>query len=248
MIRSIIVDDEIKSCNVLKAMLSGYCPGVDVIATAHSIQEGKDAILQYRPDIVFLDIQMPTGNGFSLLMDFEKIDFKVIFITAYDEYAIKAIKFSALDYLLKPLNLDELIDSVEKYTRLKGPQQEQLKLDNLKHNLSDHKKPLAKIGLPSMEEIIFIDIDNIIRLEAESNYTRFYLEHTERIIVSHTLKNYEEMLSDHGFLRVHNSHIINLNKVKKYLRGKPGYAVMNDGTTIEISAKKKDEFMMRYGM
>ena len=247
MIRSIIVDDEVKSCNVLKSMLEKYCQDVEVIATAYSAIEGRDAIRKHKPDLVFLDIQMPAGSGFSMLMEFDEIPFQVIFVTAHDEYALRAIKFSALDYLLKPLNLIELREAMQRYSYAQKPKwrQDRLQIDELKNYILQDTN-LHKIALPTSEEVLFVEVDSIIRLEADSNYTWFCLDGGKKIMVSQTLKNYEEMLEGRHFLRVHNSHIINLKKVKKYLRGKNGYAVMSDGVSVEISARKKDDFFARF--
>jgi two-component system, LytTR family, response regulator len=247
MIRSLIVDDEKKSCNVLKSILNNYCPDVEIVSIAHSAEEGRDMIKKCNPDLVFLDIQMPTGNGFSLLMDFERIDFRVIFVTAHDEFAINAIKYSALDYLLKPINIEDLISSIDRFKAVKS-YQNAAQVEILKHNLNEKDFRLRKIALSGMEEIVFVNIDDIIRLEAHGNYTVFYISAGEKFVASKTLKNYEDVFPANEFLRVHNSHIINLNKVKKYLKGKGGVAVMNDGSYINISPRKKDDFLRAYNL
>lgn len=247
MIKALVVDDEVKSCNVLASILKDYCKGVEVAGYAHSVEEAFAMIHSHKPDLVFLDIQMPTGDGFSLLRLFDKIDFKIVFVTAFDEYAIKAIKFSALDYLLKPINIDDVIAAVDKFNQqIRVPDLDNNLLQHLVHNLASYQKPsLDVIALPTLEEILFIKVQDIVYLEASSNYTQFHLSNGNKIVVTYTLKNYEELLSGNHFLRVHNSYIINLYKVKKYIRGKGGYVVMSDDSRIEISVRKKEEFLAR---
>lgn len=243
MIRTIIVDDESKSCDVLTKMLRLYCPEITIAGTANNLETTRKLILSEKPELVFLDIELPDGNSFSLIEELSQVDFKIVFTTAFSEFAIKAFKCSAIDYLLKPLNIDELIAAVEKYKQSAGHHSYQSQLQQLKENLRPGREKLKKIGLATLNEIQFVNIEDIIRLEASSNYTSFYMSNGEKITVSHTIKYYEELLGDNQFIRVHQSHIINLNKVKKYQKGKTGNVIMINGDTINISAQRKDDLL-----
>ncbi len=240
MLTSIIVDDEKRSCNVLKSLLHEYCDGVSVVETVHSVSTAVDAILSHRPDVVFLDIQLNTESGFSILEQTTDLDYNVVFITAYDHYALKAIKHSAVDYLLKPISIDELSAAVAKCHSL-------VKSTSERNGLGSRTQIASllqnKLALATPDEILFIDINDIVRMRAERNYTCVYAASGEHYLVSHTLKDYEELLAGHSFLRVHHSHLVNLNKVRKYLRGKGGCVVMSDGSTVEVSVRKKDELL-----
>jgi two-component system LytT family response regulator len=243
MIHAIIVDDETRSCDVLSKMLKLYCPDIRVKGTAHNIETAKELIKTEKPQLVFLDIELPDGNSFLLLDQLEEIDFKIIFITAFSDFAIKAFKCSALDYLLKPLNIDELVAAVDKYKQFAGNTDNQLQLAQLKENISPRTDKLKTIGLSTLTEIRFVNIEDIIRLEASNNYTCFHMTNGEKITVSHTIKYYEELLQDNHFMRVHQSHIINLGKVNKYQKGKGGSIVMANGDTVHIAAQKKDPLL-----
>ncbi|HYG14648.1 MAG TPA: LytTR family DNA-binding domain-containing protein [Bacteroidia bacterium] len=245
LIKSIIVDDEKRACNVLVKIISDYLAGdVAITGVAHNTNDAIEIINTEQPDLVFLDIEMAQGDGFTLLKRLPEINFKVIFITAHSQYAIKAIKFSALDYLLKPISIDELIAAVVKCKKILLKESKTAKAPTLKSTTNAEK--LYRIALPGLHEVQFVEIEDIIHLEADSNYTTFYLENNQKIVVSHTLKEYEEILASLPFLRVHNSYIVNLKKVKKYIKGKGGYAVMNNGATVEISPKKKDVFLSAF--
>ncbi len=240
MLTSIIVDDEKRSCSVLKNLLLEYCEGVSVVDTAHSVSAAVESICSHRPDVVFLDIQLNTESGFSILEQTNGLNYNVVFITAYDQYALKAIKHSAVDYLLKPISIDELSSAVAKCRSLARHGHEVA--------MPDSRMPIAslpqhKLALATPDEILFVEISDITRMRAERNYTCVYVASGERYVVSHTLKEYEEMLAVHSFIRVHHSHLVNLNKVRKYVRGKGGHVVMSDGATVEVSVRKKDELL-----
>lgn len=241
--RSLIIDDETTSCRILKKLLNAYCPDVEVIGEAYSAETGIAAIKKYRPDILFLDIQMPEGDGFYLLQQLEEINFRIIFITAYDQYAIKAIKFSALDYLLKPLNIDDLVSAVDRYRKSRNLTNEKACVDHLRSNLLPAKNPLNKIAIPGLNEVHFIEISSITRIEAEGNYTHFYTDKAEHFLVANTLKEYDELLNGHHFFRVHQSHLINLKKVTKYIKGKGGQVMLSDGSIVDVAVRKKEEFL-----
>ena len=245
MIHALIVEDEKRSSNVLEKMLADYCPEIRVAGVARNIKEAKRLIKAEKPALVFLDIQLPDGNSFSLLEEMATADFRIIFITAYNDYALKALKCAALDYLLKPLNIEELIAAIKKYKLYEEQNFYKLGIKALQENIrkESKEKKINTIGLATLNEIQFINTDSIIRLEAASNYTHFYIDNTSKITVSHTLKYYEDILDEEYFMRVHHSHIINMRKVKKYIKGKVGIIMMSDGCTIDISPKKKDEFL-----
>lgn len=243
MIRTIIVDDESMSCDVLTKMLKLYCPEIFIAGIAHSLENARKLIETEKPQLVFLDIELPDGNSFLLLDELDDIHFKIIFTTAFSQFAVKAFKCSALDYLLKPLDIDELITAVSKYKLPADGATYQSQISQLKENINPARKKLKTIGLATINEIQFVTIEDIIRLEASNNYTCFYMDNGEKITVSHTIKYYEELLSDHRFLRVHQSHIINLDKVKKYQKGKGGNIIMTNSDCIHISPQRKDHLL-----
>ena len=242
-LNAVIVEDELRSREFLKKMITEFCPQVTVIKTASTVEEALAAIDDVKPNIVFLDIELHTGNGFDVLAGVKFKDFSVIFTTAYDHYAIKAIKFSAVDYLLKPIDVSELQAAVEKVAvEIKGNYNQQA-LQMLMENVRKPAGNNFSITLATSDGLEFVPLHNIIRLEASGPYTHFFLKEGKKIIVCKNLKEYETLLSDHQFFRVHNSHIINIKEVKKMVKSDGGYAVMNDDSMINISPKKKDEFM-----
>jgi two-component system, LytTR family, response regulator len=243
MIRTIIIDDEKTSRDTLVGLLRRYCKNVEVVAEAEGYLSGIETIRKFKPDVIFLDIQMPDGSGFKMLEDIGDIDFEVIFSTAFDQYAIKAIKYSALDYLLKPINPEDLINSIEKLEAkmLKGKDNTNVKflLDTIKSPNLDTKK----IVLSTAEGMHIVDIDNIIRCESEDYYTKFFLKDGKKIMVSRTLKENEELLSEFNFIRPHKSHLINLKYVKSFLRMDGGSIVMTDGSNVPVSRRKREQIL-----
>jgi len=243
MIRAIIIDDEKTSRDTLLGLLKRYCKNVEVVAEADGFHSGMEVIKKHKPDVVYLDIQMPDGSGFKLLEEIGNIDFEVIFSTAFDQYAIKAIKYSALDYLLKPINPEDLITSVEKLEQkiLKGKDNTGVKflLDTIKSPSSDTKK----IVLSTSEGMHIVDIDNIIRCESEDYYTKFFLKEGKMIMVSKTLKENEELLTEYNFIRPHKSHLINLKYVKSFMRMDGGSIVMTDGSQVPVSRRKREQIL-----
>jgi two-component system, LytTR family, response regulator len=242
MIKAIIVDDEKHCRETLSILLERHCPEVKVLAECSSAELGLEAIRKHRPDLVFLDVEMPQMNGFELLQQLEDIPFKVIFATGYDEYAIKAIRFSALDYLLKPVDKEELKKAVAKAGNHQEPKRE-AQLDILLQKL--HPKPagLQKIALPTLEGFELVPLEAIIKCESDSNYTHVFLKAGKKLLVSRTLKEIEELLKDHPFLRVHHSHLINLNEIVQYVRGEGGYVVMSDGSSVNVSRSRKEALL-----
>ena len=243
MYRALIVEDELRSRDFLKDIVEEFCPQIVVAGTAGTVEDAVQFINTTPPDIVFLDIEMQTGTGFDVLQQVRQRNFHVIFTTAYDHYGIQAIKFSAVDYLLKPINVEELQLAVNKAVDALEEKAAGNKLDLLIRNL---KRPAGEdfsISLSTSEGLEFIQLSNIIRLEANGPYTTFFMKDGRKIMVSKNLKEYEMLLAGHGYLRVHNSHIINLKEVRKMVKTDGGYAIMNDESMIAISPKKKDEFM-----
>ncbi len=239
MIKAIIVDDEPNCCEILATLLERYCPQVKVADICYSGQAALSSIIEMNPDIVFLDIEMPNMNGFELLEKLQSVDFKLIFTTSYDQYAIKAIRFSALDYLLKPIDREELQNAVKKAMQaLERPMPQQLEV--LMQKLHKTGNGGQKIALPTMEGLLLIAIDSIISCASERNYSVLYLKEKKKLVISRPLKEMEELLEDHSFLRVHHSYLVNLKEINKYVRGEGGYLIMSDGSSVDISRSKKE--------
>lgn len=236
-INCVIIDDELNNISNLQAILRDHCHGINVNGTANNAIDGTALIHRLRPNVIFLDIQMPEKSGFDLLMDFPKPDFEVIFITAYDQYGIQAIKFSALDYLLKPINITELKQAIEKARRRLLARDKDRKLENLLAYMQQREVP--KIALPTLNQIRYIKIDEVIRCEASDNYTTFFTT-GEKILVCKTLKEFAELLQPHQFVRTHQSHLINIHFVKSLLKEDGGALLMKDLTKIPISRQNKD--------
>lgn len=236
MIRALIIDDEKNSRETLKSFISKYCEGVDIIAEGESVKSGMKAILEHSPDLVFLDIQMQDGTGFDLLEMLPKINFKLIFVTSFDQFAIKAFKYSAIDYILKPVDPDQLTAAIKRILDKNVISEIDKKLDVLLSN----KKEIKKIALPSSDGIRFVNVQDIIRCESDNNYTLFFLNNKERILVSRTLKEYETLLSEINFYRVHKSHLVNIHYISKFVSDDGGYLIMEDSTQVEVSRRKKE--------
>ncbi|SDC40605.1 LytR/AlgR family response regulator transcription factor [Niabella drilacis] len=240
--KAFIVEDEARNRELLKSLAAEFCPEITVTGMAATVPEAILQIDEQKPDIVFMDIEMQPGTGFDVLQKVRHRNFQVIFTTAYDHYAIKAIKFSAIDYILKPIDLEELQQAVDKAVQAIRRQQEN-RIDLLMQNLSQPAGENFSISLSTADGIEYVQLSRIIRLEANGPYTTFFLKDQHKIMVSKNLKEYELLLSDHGFFRVHNSHIIHLREVRKMIKTDGGYAVMSDASMIAISPKKKDNFL-----
>ena len=243
MIKAIIIDDEKKSREVLTGLLNMFCKQVEIIAEADSVKTGLEVLSKHKPDVIFLDIQMPDGSGFKLLEKIEKPDFDIIFTTAYDQYAIKAIRHSALDYLLKPVIPDELQNAVNKIELKKQKETIEKNLEVLLNNIKTPSKKSSKIILSTAEKIHIIEIDNIIRCESDNYYTRFFFTNSKPILISKTLKENEELLSENNFLRIHKSHLVNMKYIKSFIRNDGGYIVMSDGSEIPVSRRKREKVL-----
>ena len=239
MIKAIIIDDEMHCRKTLSMLLKEYCPNVHVLEQCEDAQTGIQAIRRFSPDLVFLDIEMPHMNGFEMLEQFPEIPFAVVFTTGYDQYAIKAFRFSALDYLLKPIDHEELkkaIDKISLHIQTLLPQQLEILLQRLQHQPTS----ISKVAVPTMEGLQMISVDSIISCASDRNYTVLMLKDKQKIVVSRILKDIEEMLEDYAFLRVHHSYIVNLNEINKYIKGEGGYLIMNDGSSIDVSRSRKE--------
>lgn len=243
MIKAIIVDDELGARESLSKMLEKNCKQIEIVAKVDSMLSAFEAITNKEPDLVFLDIEMPNGNAFDLLEKFKNINFNIIFTTAYDHYAIKAIKFSAVDYILKPIDPEELVNAVKRFEEKTGQKQT---LDKQFKTLLSNVRPenkLKKVGIPDGDGLIFINLSDIIRCDSDGNYTFFILTNGKKIIASRTLGEYEQMFADDNFFRIHRSHLINLEHVKKYIKGEGGYVVMTDNSQVEVSRRNKTDFL-----
>jgi len=239
MIKALIVDDEQASIDLLNWLITEYCPDISSVQWARSVKDAMPLIRSFQPDIVFLDIQMPHQSGFDLLTNIDNWNFEVIFTTAYNEFAIQAIRFSALDYLLKPIDEAELKKAVERYKvkRIYAPAG-QILFRNFIQNISQGNREKFKLALADASEIKYVQIDEIIRLQAESNYTHIFLTGNKVFISAKTLKEYDEMLEGQRFLRVHKSHLVNPAHIQAYDR--QGILLMSDNSKVEVARRKKD--------
>lgn len=240
--KAVIVDDEPAVRKTIASLLGESFSDITVCAAAGSVAEGYDAIMEHQPDILFLDVELPDGLGFDLLKKAFPVKFRTIFITGHQEYALDAIKVSALDYILKPIDQDELRSAVEKAREVINHEDEQMKMLALNENLQG-KKVLKRVILKTAEALQLISVSDIIRAEADSNYTHFHLTGGKHIIVSRTIKEFESMLSGSGIIRVHQSHLVNLNHVDKYFKRDGGYLQLKDGSSIPVSPNLKQKVL-----
>lgn len=240
MIRAVLIDDEISNLENLRILLERHCPQVSILATAQNISDGVEAIEKYLPDLVFLDILMGEQTGFDVLRTIPLRNFEVVFVTAYDQYGIQAVKSAALDYLLKPVDIDELMNAVNKaaYKLVKPVQTSQL--DFLLQQLKKPELSVSKIALPMQSEIRYVNLTEIIRCEADNTYTHFFLCGNEKILVSKSLKEYADLLRPNGFLRTHQSHLVNPKYVKSWLKEDGGVLLLTSGEKIPVSKPNKD--------
>ncbi|MDQ2720383.1 MAG: LytTR family DNA-binding domain-containing protein [Bacteroidota bacterium] len=245
MLKAFIIDDEFQGRNFLNKMLQQYFPEISVAGEAATVKEGLWGIKEYNPNIVFLDIQMKGETGFDLLNRLPEINFNLIFTTAFDQYAIKAFRFNAIDYLLKPIVTEELIQAVNKVKQRTTtmPAASRQQVEQLYSDIKNPKKIHDKIAIPTAEGFVIISINEIVYCHASCNYTEFHLTDKKCILSSYTLKQYDEMLTDQSFFRSHRSYLINLSHVKKYRKGEGGEIVMSNGHEIELARTHKDEFL-----
>jgi len=239
---AVIIDDEVNNCNYLSSLIKEYCPQIKIKGIGQDATSGIQLINQVKPQIIFLDIKMPGGSGFDMLEAIPNRNFEVIFVTAYDQYAIKAIRFCAFDYLLKPINLLELQQAVAKVSNKIIDHHNNLneKWQMLEANKKSEEKSIA---LPSQERVLFVKTKDIVRCQGENNYTFVYLTHGEKVLVSRTLKDFEELLESEGFIRVHQSHLVNKQEVNSFEKTDGGYLEMKDGASVSISRMRKNEVL-----
>jgi two-component system LytT family response regulator len=246
MVRAIIVEDEGRSADVLKSLVEKYCAGVQIVAVAQTVTNAIEAITEHKPSLVFLDVELPDGTGFKVLENTDPDLFEIIFVTAYEHYAIKAIKSCALDYLLKPVDIDELVTAVNKVNTEKEIAGSEKRKEVLLSNAHQKNTYKQKIALPTMEGLLFVLQEDIIFCEAQGNYTNFYLKGKEKILVSRLLNYFEEILDEEQFCRTHQSYLVNILHIEKYVKGRGGYLVMSDGSNVEVSARMKGDFLDRF--
>ena len=242
-LKAIIVEDEKHSAKTLKNFLHEFCVNVEVVGIANNVEKAITAIKLKKPDVIFLDIELQTGTGFDVLKQVKHLNFEVIFTTAFEQYAIKALKFSSLDYLLKPIDIEELQNAVEKAHVKKNQEVYKKQLETLMLNLKQQKSKLNKICLVTSDGFEFIEVNTILYCKAEGSYTAFIIKNSEKLLVSKNLKEYENLLLEHDFMRIHNSYLINLKEVKKYIKADGGYIIMNNNDTVSISRSKKEDFI-----
>ncbi len=241
MVRAIIIDDEEDAREVLSLSLKKFCPDVEVVAMCPSPEDGLEKISTLAPSLVFLDVQMPNMSGFDLLAKVSDINFEIIFVTAFDRYAIKAIRFSALDYLLKPIEVDELVSAIE---RVKQKQKStSVHYRSLLNNIKYGDEKLTRLAIPSDNEIILQKLEEIVYCEADGSYTVLHLSGNKIITVSKNLKEFANMLPESDFCRIHHSTIVNMAHVIKYIKGKGGYVIITGGDHLNVSHRKKEGFI-----
>ncbi|MFO7864730.1 MAG: LytTR family DNA-binding domain-containing protein [Salinivirgaceae bacterium] len=239
---TVIIDDEKKGRQTLRNFIQKFAPDINIVGEAENVEQGITVIDKVHPDLVFLDVQMPDGTGFDLLGQVTHSDFKIIFCTAFDHYAVKAFRFSAIDYLLKPVDPDIFMAAIKKAcsdpVELSKP-----KIETLNAN----KQNFNRLALYSAEGITIVNVKDIVRCESSVNYTHFIMDKNIKILVSKTLKEYDELLCNHGFFRIHRSHLINLTHLKKYIKGEGGWVIMTDDSKIEVSRRKKEPLLAILG-
>jgi len=245
MIQTVLVDDETDNLRILQRLLEAYCPDVNIVGTAEGVDMAEQLIRDTSPDLVLLDIELIQGNAFDLLGRLTPLKFQVIFVTAFDAYAIKAFKYSAVDYLLKPVDVDELRNAISKVAHRMGAKMDVSEIKVLLENVGALHLAQQKMAVPTLTGLSFVTVSDIIRFEAMGHYTRIYLSSGEPLMATRNIKEYEDILPAAIFCRVHNSHIINLQKIEKYQKGRGGYVVMEDGSSIEVATRRRQEFLQR---
>lgn len=242
-IKALIIDDETPAIKTLSLMIQHYLPGISELKSTSDAHEGIFLLKSFQPHLLFIDIQMPLMSGFELLKQLPQINFSIIFTTAHDEYAIEAIRFSALDYLLKPIDADELKHAFDRFLQKNSGNAIQPLYNNFLYNLNVHDKKDFKLALSTLQGTFFYTLKEIIRLEGENNYTKFYFTNKTSLLVTHTLKEYEQTLVNHGFIRVHKSHLVNKEHVINYTSD--GLLMLTDNSKVEVSRRRKEEVFAR---
>ena len=246
MIKAIVVDDEQHCIDRIAHLLSHYKETVELAAVCGSNKQAMARIKQIKPDVVFLDVQLQGETGFDLLNKLKTVDFEIIFTTAYENHAIKAFRFSALDFLLKPIDEDEFREALYRLKEKNKKKDGEKRLEVLFHNFENRQEGMKKIAIPTLKDFTFLNIPDIIRCESDGNYTQIFSLGNKRLTSTKTLKYFEDFLGDTKFFRIHKSHYINLSHVDKYIKGKGGHVVMSDGTKLEVAIRRKEEFIRRF--
>jgi len=246
MIQTILVDDEPRGLNTLKKLLQEYCPEIKIVAECADAETAKDKIELLEPQLVFLDISLPRKNSFDLLAELDKVNFEIIFVTAHNEYALQAFRYSAVDYLMKPIDEDLLIDAVKRALKKIDANSINNNITALLHNLQKPQSPKdMKLCIPSLKGFQVVELKNILYCEASGSYTNFYFADKHSICTAKTIHEYEELLEDAGFVRIHKSYLVNLLHVKEYLRGEGGSVILSNGKEVEVARRKKDVFITK---
>ena len=245
-LRVILIDDELPSLENLQQKITEFCPDLKIVATTQKPEAAIKLIEELRPDIVFLDIEMPRINGFRMLNEIQEKDFEVVFTTAYNHYAIDAVRISAFDYLVKPISVNDLQNTVARLLK-NSEENPRQKLEIVPQNISLSKPQNDKMTISTSDGLEFFEIGSIIRIESSSNYSKIFFKDGKSILVTKLLKDFEEILLPYRFFRIHNSHLINLNYIKKYIRGDGGQVIMENNEVIDVSRRKKEEFLKLIG-
>ena len=245
MLKAIIVDDEKAGRETLGLLLEKHHPGIEVVATADSARTGREAILEHHPDLVFLDIQMPGGSGFDLLKSIEVVDFEVIFVSAHSQHALRAFQFAALHYIRKPIKVQELRDAILRAESIKqrDDQLKKLQFSTLHENFANSQTQDMKIALPTLEGFSFVMLKDIVRIKGSESYSDVFFADGKKLVVSRKIVQLERLLTGHRFFRIHRSHLINLDHLVRYIRGRGGEVEMSDGEFLDVSRRKKAEFL-----
>ena len=246
-LRVILIDDELPSLENLQHKILEFCPDLEIVAATQKPEIAIKLIGQLQPDIIFLDIEMPRMNGFRMLEEIEVKDFEVVFTTAYNYYAIDAVRISAFDYLVKPISVNDLQNTVARLMKSAEQNPRQQKTDILSQNISRVHLQNDKITISTIDGVAFYEIGSIIRIESSSNYSKVFFKDGKNILVTKLLKEFEEILSSYRFFRIHNSHLVNLNYIKKYIRGDGGQVILENDEVIDVSRRKKEEFLKLIG-
>lgn len=241
MLRAVVIEDEPNTRDAITNIINRLCHDIQVVATGHSVQTGIDAIYNTRPHVLLIDVELSDGTAFDILRHIFNIDFQVIFVTAHEGYALKAIKFNAFDYILKPFSVEELTSVLENAAKEVNKKKTEVYLESLLHSIDEREN--KRIVLKTADEIHLVNISDIINCDADASYTHFFLKDGSQLIVSNHLKEYEELLKEHHFFRVHHAHLVNLNEVKKFHKSGGGYVLMTNGSKIPVSSRKKEHLL-----
>ncbi len=245
MIRALIIDDEPNAVGLLNLRLAQHCPQIEVVASYTNSQQGTQAILSQQPDLVFLDIEMPRMNGFQVLEAVSEVSFALIFVTAYDKFALKAFRYSAVDYLIKPIDTQDLIEAVGKVEKQHATSPEQI--NHLRRQLSGPEKTLPnRIALPYQNGVIFVELNEVLYCESDDNYTKFFLLNGMHHLTNKSMRDVQELLEERNFLRVHRQFLVNVNHIKKFVKGEGAYLVMTNGQSIPVSRSQKDRLLEHF--